>query len=162
MKRQMTKVWYWSLMVVLLLFLLPGCIEIKQALEESSKKVLVSYTNVYLDEDYYLPHGPITLVSDSSDLFVDLNLKAWDEDYGLELFLMTDSNFAIYQSGSNSFEVVDHVTFYTEGPQAWVFINVPPGVYYFVVDNTDLGWEETDWDGENDVAVFDLELYTWN
>ncbi|GEM_PF-4693728 len=33
------------------------------------------------------------------------------------------------------------------------------GVYRFVVDNTDKGWEMTNFDFEDDVAVFDYEIY---
>ena len=34
-----------------------------------------------------------------------------------------------------------------------------PGNYALVVDNTDDGWEVTDFDFVNDYAVFDLEVY---
>jgi hypothetical protein len=36
---------------------------------------------------------------------------------------------------------------------------VPPGNYAVVVDNTDSGWKSTDFDFENDYAVFDLKVY---
>lgn len=86
-----------------------------------------------------------------------INLTHWDGHYGLEILLMTMDGFAAYTGGGNY--SAQHKSIYTKGHYSFEFTNVAPGNYVLVVDNTDKGWEETDFDFVNDYAVFDLKAY---
>jgi len=105
-----------------------------------------------------MSYGPITLAGESSDLKIELNLRTWDGDYKLELLFMTEANFTDFQATFGVYEA-DRTSLSITGITTWDLTVVPPGVYYFVVDNSDEGWEETDLDGEDDAALFDFVIY---
>jgi len=117
---------------------------------------LVAYWNTYaLDEDYFTwQQFP---VDKTGQIYGYIDLKHWDEHYGLEILLMTTDSFAAYKRGGAYFAW--HKSVYREGQWYFSFPNVAPGNYVLVVDNTDEGWEETDFDFVNDYAVFDLKAY---
>lgn len=119
--------------------------------------LLASKKDHLLHEDYYHYTGQITLSSNPAHIVVYFNLKSWDGDYGLELMFMTESDFEDYQSLFGTYRAY-HKTIYREGTYKWE-LTVDPGVYRFVVDNTDSGWEMTDFDFEDDIAIFDYEIY---
>ncbi|WP_448521535.1 hypothetical protein [Pseudothermotoga sp.] len=70
---------------------------------------------------------------------------------------MTMDGFAAYDGGE-AFSAW-HWSVYEEGHYYFEFDGVAPGNYALVVDNTDDGWEVTDFDFVKDSAVFDLEVY---
>jgi len=109
-----------------------------------------------LDEHDYFPWTNIP-IDKIGQVYGYINLTYWDGDYGLEILLMTMDGFAAYDSGE-SFSAW-HRSVYTEGYYSFEFINVTPGSYALVVDNTNWGWEATDFDFVNDYAVFDFEAY---
>ena len=119
--------------------------------------VLIAWTeDKSLDEDYYYYWSPITITT-TGEVYGWLHLTHWDGDYGLEILLMTASDFADFQSGGAY--AAWHKSVFEEGWHYFCFSNVTPGNYVLIVDNTDEGWETTDFDFENDYAVFDLEAY---
>ncbi len=119
--------------------------------------LLASRENYLLHEGYYHYSRQITISSNPAHIVVHFNLKSWDGDYGIELMLMTESDFEDFQSMFGTYKAY-HKTIYYEGDHEWeLYVN--PGVYRFVVDNTDKGWETTDLDGEDDIAIFDYEVY---
>ena len=70
---------------------------------------------------------------------------------------MSESNFEDFQTLLGDYRAY-HIAYYNEGAYKWE-LYVDPGVYRFVVDNTDKGWKMTDFDLEDDVAIFDYEIY---
>jgi len=122
-----------------------------------SYSVRIAYCEAQaLDEHYHFPWQSIA-IDKIGRVYGYINLTHWDGDYGLEILLMTMDSYAAYVGGE-SFSAW-HRSVYTEGYYSFEFINVTPGNYALVVDNTDSDWEDTDFDGINDYAVFDLEAY---
>lgn len=119
-------------------------------------ETIKSWNNIVLHEDYWLYSSPIYIGEDGR-VFGNIYLKDWDEDYGLEVLFMTTSNYENFEEG-NSYSAW-HKSFYTEGTHSFAFGNVSPGWYRIVVDNSNKGWDDTDWDGVDDVAIFDLKAY---
>lgn len=119
--------------------------------------LLGSKTDYLLHEDYYHYFGPITLSDNPTHIVVYFDLRTWDGDYSLELMLMTESDFEDFQTLLGTYRAY-HRSCDHEGSYTWD-LYVDPGVYYFVVDNTDKGWESTDLDGEDDIALFDYSIY---
>ena len=105
----------------------------------------------------YIAYGPITLADTLSDLKVDFNLRVWDGDYKLELLFMTKANYNDFTT-SGSYSAYHHSLSIT-GTMTWNLTDIPPGVYYFVIDNSDKGWEETDFDFLDDIAIFNFKIY---
>jgi len=122
-----------------------------------SFKTIYFIASIYdhsLDENYYTYVGPIH-IDDNGNVYGAIRLTHWDGDYGLEILFMDSANFNLYRNGA-SFSAW-HKSIYTTGEYEFCFVNIPPGYYYLIVDNTNLGWDDTDFDGINDYAVFDLE-----
>ncbi len=71
--------------------------------------------------------------------------------------LMKESDFEDFQSLFGTYKAY-YMPIYSKGNYKWE-LYVKPGVYRFVVDNTDKGWEMTNFDFEDDIAVFDYEIY---
>ena len=105
----------------------------------------------------YVADGPIILADTSSNLKVDFNLRVWDGDYKLELLFMTKANYNDFTT-SGSYSAYHHSLSIT-GTMTWNLTDIPPGVYYFVIDNSDKGWEDTDFDFLDDIAIFDFKIY---
>ncbi|MDK2886083.1 MAG: hypothetical protein PWP54_641 [Thermosipho sp. (in: thermotogales)] len=144
--------------VVLFLF---GCDNFWFQLEytPSPSNLLFSSYDQLLHEQNYKYTGPITLADYSNDLLINFNLKTWDGDYGIELLLMTEANFEDFKGGGTYSAY--HKSFYVKDFYTWRLNNIPPGVYYFVIDNSDKGWENTDADLEDNIAIFDVEGYKY-
>lgn len=121
--------------------------------------LLFSRQDQLLHEQYYTYIGPITLAGYSNDLLIKFSLKTWDGDYGIELLFMTESDFNDFENGGNY--VAYHKSFYKKGSYTWNLNDVSPGVYYLVIDNSDKGWELTDADFEDDIAIYDIEGYKY-
>ena len=147
--------------IILIVFLTSSCEELStdsyNEYNEPQPVLLASEEDYLLHEGYYHYTGQITISSNPAHIVVYFNLKNWDGDYGLELMLMTESDFEDFQSTFGTYKAY-HKTIYSEGNYEWE-LDVEPGVYRFVVDNTDKGWETTDLDGEDDIAIFDYEVY---
>jgi len=120
--------------------------------------LLWSWENKTLDEDYYTSSPEIEIPYEGL-LAMNMQLHDWPGDYGLELFVMSPAEYDDYADG-DSFSVYWHETISTEGTH----VRLAPGLISagtmvrIVVDNTNLGWEETDFDFWNDDALFDLEV----
>jgi hypothetical protein len=121
--------------------------------------LLFSRYDQLLHEQYYYYIGPVTLADYSNDLLINFELKTWDGDYGIELLFMTEANFEDFKGGGTYSAY--HKTFYYKGSYTWDLSDIPPGVYYFIIDNSDKGWEFTDADLEDDIAIFDIEGYEY-
>ena len=145
--------------IILIVFLTSSCEELltNNEYNEPRPVLLASEKNYLLHEGYYHYTDQITISNNHAHIVVYFNLKSWDGDYGLELMLMTESDFEDFQSLFGTYRAYQK-TIYSEGYYKWD-LYVEPGVYRFVVDNTDNGWETTDLDGEDDIAVFDYEVY---
>lgn len=135
-------------MVLPLLIFLWGC---------PVKSQLIAYCeDEALDEDRYAIWKNIA-IDKTGRVYSYINLTHWDGHYELEILLMTMDGFTAYDNGNN-FNAW-HTSVYTKCRQSFEFPNVPPGNYAVVVDNTDSGWKSTNFDFENDYAVFDLKVY---
>lgn len=70
---------------------------------------------------------------------------------------MTEENFQKFRN-NNSF-VAWNESFKYQGYYDFNFSYVSPGYYRIVIDNTIKGEEQTDFDGYEDTAYFDIEVY---
>jgi len=141
-----------------LMLLLTGCPGTVSAPPTPQPTVvtLIDDSDRHLNEQHYLWYGDPITIDKSGRIDVYFNLKEWDEDYRLEIIFLTVDNFLHFKN-DETFSAVDHRSILYTGVYEFNF-NVSPGSYYLVVDNSDLGWENTDWDGYNDDAVFDLHV----
>jgi hypothetical protein len=140
-----------------LLVFLGGCaVQVQVPVPVPERVLLAQFKNQVLDENWYVYKENIA-IDKMGRVYGYIDLTHWPGHYGLEILFMTMDSFAAYDGGE-SFSAW-HQSFYTEGRHNFEFKDVPPGNYALVVDNTDRGWERTDFDFVNDYAVFDLEVY---
>ncbi len=109
-----------------------------------------------LNEGWYFYHK--IYISSLSDVYIPVKVYRWKSRYALEVFFMNSWGFERYRSGK-SFSTIARENILSSGEYLIRASRVGPGYYYVVVDNTDKGWSATDFDGENDYAVFDIEVY---
>jgi Viral BACON domain len=120
--------------------------------------LLWSLENKTLDEDYYTSSPEIEIPYDGL-LAMNMQLNDWPGHYGLELLVMSPAEYNHYRN-DDSFSVYWHETISSEGTH----IRLAPGLIAagtmvrIVVDNTNWGWEDTDFDFFSDDALFDLEV----
>ncbi|MCB2213408.1 hypothetical protein KQI52_14935 [bacterium] len=119
---------------------------------------IVYWTNRVVEENHYLYSDANSNPRDCRPV-AHLELTDWPEDYGLEIFLMNSTNFDRYLN-EESFDVYWHQSVYYEGTYNFSGSTVIPygTIVYVVVDNTNLGWDETDFDFSNDKAYFNLSV----
>ncbi len=120
--------------------------------------ILVHWENVTLDENHWRYSSPVEIPYEGI-LAMNMDLNDWPGDYGLELFVMSPAEYDDYADGEN-FSVYWHETISTQGQHVRVAPNLIAAetMVVIVVDNTDKGWEDTDFDFWNDDARFDLEV----
>ena len=115
-----------------------------------------SRNNVVLDEAYYLRMTNAYTAPRDGRFEVTLDLHDWPGDYGLEILIMTYSdylNYIDYESYS-----AWHLSLFTERTHFFNSGTIHEGeLYQVIIDNTDLGWDDTDFDFVNDAAYFDVE-----
>ncbi len=153
--------WIVGVVLAIIMIILGGCVAVISDTESSGgatnpPKLIYQVYDEELDENYYLP-SKLIYIDKSGEVYGTINLKHWDGDYGLEIMLMDSANYNLYQN-DQPFSAW-HKSVYSTGKHEFKFVNVTPGYYVIVVDNTNEGWEKTDFDLENDYAVFDLEAY---
>ncbi len=119
---------------------------------------LVEYTEATLHEDQEFHHGPYTLLYDTVPSF-EMSLIDWPGDYELELLILEPAEYNKY-AAREPFEAVWAETIAATGiTQAIGDTFIPNGTQiYIVIDNTDGGFVETDFDEYVDTAVFDFTL----
>lgn len=126
--------------------------EVEEVLEPV---VLIAWAGQDLDEDYYMSSDVFILPFDGY-LQIEYRLISWPQDYGVELMLMSQSQYNYYQNGE-SFSAYWHETVVSEGFHTYQSSPMPANrSMRFIVDNTDWGWEDTDFDFVNDRAVYDV------
>jgi len=150
---------------VLSLLLFFGCAVVVEPQPEPQPELLFQGTDCELHEEGffssacgYVAYGPIILADTSSDLKVDFNLRTWDGDYKLELLFMTKANYDDFTSTFGTYSAY-HYSLSATGTMTWNLTDILPGVYYFVIDNSNKGWEDTDFDFLDDIAIFDFKIY---
>ncbi len=119
---------------------------------------IVYWTNEVVEEDHYRYSNGQSNPRDTRPQ-AHLELTDWPGDYGLEIFVMNSYNFDRYQD-RESFDVYWHQSVYSEGTYNFTGSTVIPHgtIVYVVVDNTDYGWDDTDFDFSNDKAYFNLSV----
>ena len=152
--------------LVFIIFLLTGCYD-KHKSSRSSPTQPDQSATIFDVKDIVLPENQFYYTSvisfyngdipKSASFELKFTLKTWTEDYGLELFVMTDLEFAKYREGL-SFEALFRQTIKTKGLHTYETERYTGGHYRVVVDNTDAGWEDTDWDGIDDIVKFDFKI----
>ena len=150
---------------VLSLLLFFGCAVVVEPQPEPQPELLFQGTDCELHEEGffssacgYVAYGPIILADTLSDLKVNFNLRIWDGDYKLELLFMTAADYIDFIN-SESYNAIHYISLSTTGTVTYNLTDTPPGVYYFVIDNSNKGWEDTDSDGKDDIAIFDFKIY---
>ena len=71
---------------------------------------------------------------------------------------MTQTQFNNFVN-SKVVSVVDHFTLYSGNYTLYPSAMSPGGTYRVVIDNTDYGWVDTNWDGYDDYCRFDASVY---
>ncbi len=119
-------------------------------------------TDRYLPEDRYFASDKVSLSLDgltrSGYFRIELDLLEWTKHYDLEVFVMDESEYVKYVNGSN-FGVWFHESFSELGSHIYETESFSGGHFRVVLDNTDKGWEDTDWDGSDDIAKYNLNIY---
>ena len=130
--------------------------------QENQRTKVLDVQNRKLSEDYYFYSNSISLyngeVSKTGNFDLLFNLESWPEDYGLELFVMEELEFAKYQENL-SFRVKFRQTIMSPGTHQYSTSRFTGGNYRIVVDNTNMGWEDTDFDLVDDEAKYDLTVW---
>ena len=137
-----------------LIMFLSACEELNLNTPQEEQLILEAY-DVRLDEDDYWYNDTAIPVSQSGKLTLYFDLKHWDGDYPLDIMLMTTGDFSNYESGGTYYR--QHYIASETGSYKFTFY-VNPGYYVLVIDNTNKE-SDTDFDFENDYAIFDMELY---
>jgi hypothetical protein len=124
--------------------------------------IVWEFEDARLSEDYYMVSESISLYSGevSKRGYFDLKFKLerWTEHYGLELFVMEELEYAKYRE-SLDFKVRFRTTITSPGTHRYETDTFTGGHYRIVVDNTDYGWEDTDFDFVDDEAKFDFTVW---
>lgn len=114
-----------------------------------------------------LPEGTYhftDLVSLSGDrtgyIELSLTLETWPEHYGLEYFVLEESEFAKLQD-NQTFRANTHKTITTKGTYADSTEIDYNRDYRIIIDNSDSGWEKTDTDSIEDNPVFHITVRLW-
>ena len=157
----MRKVLFSIVLILLFSLLLQGCIYVEStdsdntSNNESEPILVLSFSDRELDEGYYWYNTTAISVSKPGKLIVYFDLKHWDEDYALDIMVMTTGDFSNYEAGKTYYRQIDYAI--KKGLYKFEF-TVQPGYYVLVVDNTN-SESDTDFDLENDYAIFDIEVY---
>ncbi len=121
--------------------------------------LLYEQTNVTLHEDDFTSSHQLAL-SHAGALRFEIELLAWPGDYGLELLLMDESNYDHFSRSETSTVLYNRSVYY---PGSRQFRTPQPmdtdTLYRVIVDNTGDGFEDTDFDGEDDIARYNLRVY---
>ncbi|MFC2170556.1 hypothetical protein ACFLQJ_01095 [Calditrichota bacterium] len=119
--------------------------------------IVWSESNIELQEDRMI-HNPDTYTTPQAGyLKADLDLHSWDGDYGLELMIMTYTEYENFISGT-TFSAW-HESMSSEGSYSLTTDELAEGEEMkVVIDNSDAGWESTDYDFTSDDATFDVEV----
>ncbi len=145
-----------------LLVLFTGCVLFEKNPVDSSIRdsdsLIYSKQSGMLHENTFTSSQPITITR-SGRLFVFFRIRSWPEDYGVELFVIPSEYLESFEMGYFNeslwvkiFKEMGLHTVETDTVEAGDEIRI-------IVDNSDRGWESTDYDGLNDKIVFDLEVY---
>lgn len=141
------------------MLLLSGCNLLDLVDPKSRTLAVLDMSNVELSEDEYLRSDVFSLIEDSTSISGHFEIKfkliTWTEDYGLELFVLKDSEFTKYKN-RRGFTAKLIETIIKPGTYNYSTDEYTGGSYRIVVDNTNLGREATDTDGFDDIATFDI------
>ena len=145
------------------LFLFTGCPGPAPRTSNPQQPIVITLANDqdrHVDEGHYYVYGNPIVIEKAGQIDVYFNLKEWDEDYRIEVIFLSDDEFEHFKRGE-TFWSIKHIPALYQGTYEVSFA-VSPGIYCLIVDNSDLGYEDTDWDGVNDDAVYDLIVtYTY-
>ncbi len=109
-----------------------------------------------LEEDQYTFNLLTYTVPRDGEVEVYVDLDSWPGHYGLEVMIMYYSDYVNYASGD--YFIAWHRSMFSEGTYT---LNSDPleegDRIKVIVDNTNWGWEDTDFDFVDDTAYFDVE-----
>jgi hypothetical protein len=119
---------------------------------------LFAWRNATLEEGDFYHHEAFPMPGDGR-LVATLELKEWPQHYGLELFVLSPEDYARFELG-HSFTTYWRDTIVSRGlHESLNMVSIPADTsIVVVVDNSDLGWHQTDMDNFEDTAVFDFHL----
>jgi len=120
-------------------------------------KLLINWEHSSLKEGSYKYITSPIQINKNSNIYGELYLYSWTEDYGIEILLMSEDDYQNFKDGYNY--KAWHKSIYYEGINSFNFGNISPGYYRIIIDNSDSGWEQTDSDGYEDTAYFYIEAY---
>ncbi|MDP8208452.1 MAG: hypothetical protein P9L92_17440 [Candidatus Electryonea clarkiae] len=108
--------------------------------------------NYVLNEDSYLTNATYVAPADGY-IQVGLDLYDWPGHYAVEIMIMTYWNYYAFANGSNF--TAWHKSVRTEGFRTLTSDTILKGENMrIVIDNSDLGWDTTDYDLMSDDAYF--------
>lgn len=118
---------------------------------------IYKWSDISLEENYYTYLSIPIEIAETSTIHGIFELSDWSEDYNLELILLKDTYFEDFKNGINNFIWNENIK--TKDTYKYSINNVEPGSYRLIVDNSDLGYELTDTDENNDIAYFNMSAY---
>ncbi len=112
-------------------------------------------SNMVLEEDYYHPMPSSYRAPMDGTIQVAFDLHSWPGHYGLEIMVMSSANYTNYVNGNNYSAY--HTSVFTTGISTLETGIIEAGERFIVlIENTDAGWEDNDFDFIEDSAYYDV------
>jgi len=143
-------------LLIVMSILLSGCIVTTPV--NQGQWVLKDYWQHYILSEHYYTYSYSLYPSYNCDnVKITVNCST-APSYGFEVWIMTQTQFNNFVN-FNSVSVVDHFTVYSGNYTFYSSAMSPGETYRVVIDNTDYGWVDTNWDGYDDYCRFDASVY---
>ncbi|MBO8165614.1 MAG: hypothetical protein H0Z25_00145 [Kosmotoga sp.] len=153
----MKKKVYLLLVTVTALFILSGCFVIVPPEPLCRRELQFSWSMKELDEGYYSYNNAIAPYGiDTIEIKIEPIIAP---SYGFEVWVMNYYQYLDFYYDGIVDGDVHHFTIYNEAKTLIINDPDPYETYYVIIDNSDLGWVETDWDGVNDLVIFNADVY---
>lgn len=142
--------------IIALVFSLSSCIIPVPNIPDTTWDIVYSWSYETLSEHYYMPSS--SFYFSYSDEAIKITVDPYDvPSYGFEVWIMTEDQYYDFHN-YGSVSVKAHYTVYGSSRELIYYPSEKGCLYRVVIDNTDLGWVNTDFDGVDDYVVFDAKV----
>ncbi len=143
----------YTIVILFMLSIISGCTDDDKSVET----IILSQDNIILHEDYYYLSDKF-MINDPFQFLITIKAHEWPQDYKIEVIVLKDDEYDDFIAG-RSVQILWYEDFLTEGPHEWETEEFDGNDgYYVIVDNSDSWVEDTDWDGNDDILIFDIEI----
>lgn len=143
-------------LLIVVIILLSGCIFVPPA--NQGQWVLKDYWQHYILSEHYYTYSYSLYAGYTTDRIKISISCSTAPSYGFEVWIMTQTQFNNFVN-FKTVSVVDHFTVYSGSYTFYSDAISPGGTYRVVIDNTDYGWVDTNWDGYDDYCRFDAQVH---